>query len=178
LLQGAVNVGNKVVTPHIVAAKDETSNVGEQQVAALPRARFNSTIPILLENLATQLEYELNPNTTMPQYNKVVLLLIEGFFFGMCGVDRCYAGQTCLGVFKGLTLGGLGVWAFLDWLLIMINCLISTNQLTWLGYNLKFEESSVAPAFWVALILCLIKLIVGPCHMQYRKSSSTQNEAK
>ena len=47
--------------------------------------------------------------------------LLISFFLGGLGIDRFYLGQTGLGVGKLLTLGGCGVWALIDFILIALN---------------------------------------------------------
>ena len=44
--------------------------------------------------------------------------LLLSFFFGYLGVDRFYLGYTGLGIAKLLTVGGCGVWALIDLILI------------------------------------------------------------
>ena len=44
--------------------------------------------------------------------------LLLSFFLGGLGVDRFYLGYTGLGVAKLLTLGGFGVWALIDFIMI------------------------------------------------------------
>lgn len=41
------------------------------------------------------------------------------FFLGGLGVDRFYTGRIGLGIFKLITIGGLGLWALLDLLLLL-----------------------------------------------------------
>merc|ERR1740129_1536865 len=61
----------------------------------------------------------------LPYKNKLTLMLVEGTV-GCLGVDRCYLagcrGNGCaMGTVKGITLGGLGIWALIDWAIVMGN---------------------------------------------------------
>ena len=39
-------------------------------------------------------------------------------FLGTLGADRFYLGQTALGIVKLITLGGVGIWVFIDYFLV------------------------------------------------------------
>ena len=46
--------------------------------------------------------------------------LLICWFLGIFGVHRFYTGHTGIGVVQLLTLGGCGIWAFIDFILIII----------------------------------------------------------
>jgi len=42
------------------------------------------------------------------------------FFLGYLGVDRFMRGQTGLGILKLITVGGIGVWSWIDFIIILM----------------------------------------------------------
>lgn len=68
----------------------------------------------LSDNERTQFDLQTAQHSKNP-----TTALILGLFFGWAGVDRFYVGDMWLGALKLLTFGGLGIWALIDWFLIM-----------------------------------------------------------
>ncbi|MBL7796078.1 MAG: TM2 domain-containing protein [Saprospiraceae bacterium] len=53
------------------------------------------------------------------QFKDPTTSLIVSLLGGNLGIDRFLIGDTGLGVGKLLTCGGLGIWAIIDWFMIM-----------------------------------------------------------
>jgi TM2 domain-containing membrane protein YozV len=53
------------------------------------------------------------------QFKDPTTSLIVSLLAGTLGIDRFMIGDTGLGVGKLLTCGGFGIWAIIDWFLIM-----------------------------------------------------------
>ena len=51
--------------------------------------------------------------------SKMVTILLA-FFLGILGIDRFYTGHIGLGVVKLITLGACGVWAIIDFILVLV----------------------------------------------------------
>ena len=52
-------------------------------------------------------------------FHNPTTILIVSLLAGSLGIDRFMIGDTGLGVGKLLTCGGLGIWAIIDWFMIM-----------------------------------------------------------
>lgn len=61
------------------------------------------------------------PMQTGPVSDKEWLVtLLLAFFLGVFGVHRFYTGHIGIGIVQLLTLGGCGIWAVIDFILILV----------------------------------------------------------
>jgi hypothetical protein len=53
--------------------------------------------------------------------------LLLCFFLGVFGIHRFYTGHTGIGVVQLLTLGGCGIWALIDFIMIIVGSFKDAN---------------------------------------------------
>lgn len=75
-------------------------------------------IGLIREKLLEADDTKWNAAQSVPLKDPTTALIIS-ILGGQLGIDRFYIGDTGLGIAKLLTCGGLGIWAIVDWFLIM-----------------------------------------------------------
>ena len=49
-----------------------------------------------------------------------LVTLLLSFFVGYLGIHRFYTGHIAIGIVQLLTLGGCGIWALIDFIIILV----------------------------------------------------------
>jgi len=81
---------------------------------------------LLRERVITQEEFDkqkeklLNSNSLSSSQQDWLVALLLCFFIGIIGAHRFYVGKIGTGVLMVFTLGGFGIWTFIDLILIIV----------------------------------------------------------
>lgn len=73
----------------------------------------------------------MQPGTAMAGVSEKRILpaALLCFFFGIFGVHRFYTGKIFTGVIQLFTLGGLGIWAMIDFITIIVGAFRDRDDL-------------------------------------------------
>lgn len=81
---------------------------------------------------------QYNPNslvTTQESDKSYVVAVLLSLLLGQLGIDRFYLGKIGTGIVKLLTVGGFGIWAFIDLILVVFGKLRANDGLPLQGYE-------------------------------------------
>jgi TM2 domain-containing membrane protein YozV len=59
--------------------------------------------------------------------NRWIISMILCWFLGVFGVHRFYTGHTTIGIVQLLTLGGCGIWALVDFIMLVVGSYKDAN---------------------------------------------------
>ena len=89
----------------------------------------------------------------VPQSGKSFLVTwLLALLVGVFGVDRFYLGKVGTGILKLVTFGGLGIWALVDLILVLMNKTRDKNGLPLVGYDRHKR---------IALIVSVVFILLG-----------------
>jgi TM2 domain-containing membrane protein YozV len=100
-----------------------------------------------------------NPKT----HKKKVVLLVLSTIFGYSGADRFYTGQIGLGLLKLFTLGGIGVWYFVDMLIVLINSLTKSKEGIF-GFSDFNDDDDINISYALGWSIILAPILVAIIH--------------
>mmetsp|Transcript_12027 Transcript_12027/g.21329 ORF Transcript_12027/g.21329 Transcript_12027/m.21329 type:complete len:333 (-) Transcript_12027:284-1282(-) len=166
----------EIQATHNEARADSGSNTVNQTIGVMRAASTNSagmaaihgnTIFMRLhERPDIQVQHEILLNSTssdMPAKSKIVAALLSFTGLGCCGIDRCYMNEPFLGIAKGLTLGGLGVWAIIDWFVIMLNCLSRDDSIASLSFQAQWNADTIETGHTLGVISAVLSSCLWCC---------------
>ncbi len=103
-------------TPVVPASLSADYKEAKAQLEQFKGSKLNLKEKIGLKIATKQMQKEANAEGGGK--SQLVALLLA-LFVGILGIHRFYLGYTTIGIIQLLTLGGLGIWAFIDLILII-----------------------------------------------------------
>jgi TM2 domain-containing membrane protein YozV len=132
-------------------SKTEQPNQFSLEQPQIANSEVNSA-PISSQELEV-LPTQQNDTTSNKSY---IVAWLLSYFLGIFGVDRFYLGKIGTGILKLLTLGGFGIWALIDWVLISFGSIRDKQNRKLAGYD-KYRKIIQA----ITYLVLIVGLIIG-----------------
>jgi len=140
------------VVRQVTSHSESNLRVQSNSTFTFSQKLWNNAITSLMVN-----EIEMTKKDP-PKVNKAAYVVFA-MMFGVCGCDRCFMGQICLGTCKGLTLGGFLIWHLVDYFVALVCALTKAKELHMVGYSAVFEEKSIDLAFYLSIVFLVLQAI-------------------
>lgn len=115
------------------------------------------------------------------QDKNYVAAVLLSFFLGGFGVDRFYLGRIGTGILKLLTVGGLGIWAVIDFLRIAFGSLRDKNGLPLQGYAANHKGVKIFAWIYLGFLgICVVLplmfiLLAAPSLQNHARDAGNEN---
>jgi hypothetical protein len=103
-----------------------------------------------------------------PSNKSFLVTWLLSLFLGVFGVDRFYLGKVGTGILKLITIGGLGIWALVDLILVLSNKTRDKQGLPLEGYDRHKKVALI-----VTGVVILLSIIVNSARAGSAPSSSS-----
>ena len=112
------------------------------------------------------------------QSNKSFLVTwLLSLLLGVLGVDRFYLGKVGTGILKLVTIGGLGIWALIDLILVLANKTRDKQGLPLEGYDRHKKVALIVTGAFIILSIILNSARAGSASMSASSVSTAENSA-
>lgn len=99
------------------------------------------------ETAGAQKQQEMQGVTRGKRKSWLATILLN-FFLGFLGIHRFYTGYPVIGVVQLLTLGGCGLWAIIDYIMLLVNKFNDKNEQPLEDYN-----KTIAIVFFILTVI-------------------------